>query len=178
MSRLILSLCVTGSLVVAISRAEGQSGTDPYYGTTGARLGAMIQSVIADSANSYDSRALRIESSWSGMRVIRGAEGPVEGTVGMFRSFDVEKLVNSSPEAVAEARSFRRNRRAASVVGALGAAVFSVGVVSSANFSNNAATPMLVIAGGGAMVWAANRLNTAYGALSRAVWWHNRGLGR
>ena len=134
--------------------------------------------VSADSASSYDSQALRLESHWGEYRVIRGAKGPIVGTVGPVRSFDVAQLVARSPVAAAEARVFQANRLPASIVGIAGALSFVTGVVVASNSSNNASSPLLVIAGTGAMVWSAQRLNTAYAALSRSIWWYNRDLKR
>src|SRR3982074_1599057 len=57
-----------------------------------------------DSSRSYDTQALRFETHWGSADIIRGANGPVIGTVGWFRDFDVEKLVASSPQAATEAR--------------------------------------------------------------------------
>ena len=51
-------------------------------------------------AHGYDAQALRFETHWGSADIIRGANGPVIGTVGWFGDFDVERLVASSPQAV------------------------------------------------------------------------------
>jgi hypothetical protein len=141
---------------------------------------APISSVIAthDTASSYDTQALRLESHWGEYRVVRGAKGSVVGTVGPVRSFDVEDLVKRSPVAAAEARVYKANHLPASIVGVAGALSFVTGVIVASNSSNNASTPVMIIAGAGAMFWSAQHMNRAYAALSRSIWWYNRDLKR
>src|SRR5258705_3313684 len=122
----------------------------------------------------YDGQALRYESSWGSARIIRGADGPLVGTAGWFRSFDVKKVVSGPPPARAEARVYQSNSFRASVVEILGATTTVVGVALAANGSNNAATPILIIGGVGAMVGGAQLFHTAYSALSRSLWWYNQ----
>lgn len=132
----------------------------------------------SDSAHKYDAQALRFESNWGNIRIIRGANGPIVGTAGWFRTFDVEKLVAASPPARAEARVYETNNLRGSIVGGLGALTLGVGVVVAANSSNNASSPVLIIAGAGAMAWGARQMSIAYSALSRSLWWYNRDLAR
>src|SRR5712671_2071635 len=132
----------------------------------------------SDSSRGYDAQALRFETHWGSADIIRGADGPVIGTVGWFRDFDVEKLVASSPQAVIEARAFKTNNFRGSLVGGLGALTLVTGAILTANSSNNAASPILMIAGAGAMAWGAQHLNSGYSALSRSLWWFNRDLVR
>ena len=134
------------------------------------------QVVSSDSTRGYDG-ALRFESFWGNAKIIRGADGPVVGTAGWFRSFDVEKVVATSPPALAEARVFKTNNFRGSVVGSIGALATVVGVVVAANGSN-AASPILIIGGVGAMGWGAQHLNTAVAALSRSLWYYNRDVAR
>lgn len=131
-----------------------------------------------DSTRSYGAGALRFESSWGNVRIIRGADGPVVGCSGWFRDFDLTQLLASSPSAVAEARVYQTDNFRGSLVGGIGAATTLVGVLVAANSSNNAASPALVIGGVSVMVWGAQHLSTSYSALSRALWWYNRDLTR
>jgi hypothetical protein len=131
-----------------------------------------------DSSRAYDSQALRYEASWGNARIIRGADGPLVGTAGWFRDFDVEKLVASSPGARAEARVYKSNSYRASIVAPIGALATLVGVVVTANGASNAASPMLIIAGVGAMAWSAQHFHIAASALSRSLWWYNRDQAR
>ena len=127
-----------------------------------------------DSTRVNANLPLRYESSWGSANIVRGADGPVIGTVGWFRGFDVEKLVESSPRAVAEARNFHTNNFRGSLVSTLGAVTTVVGIVVSANSSNNAASPILIIGGAGAIGWGLQHINIGYAALSKALWWYNR----
>ena len=138
--------------------------------------GSTADAQSSDSTRGYDG-ALRFESYWGNAKIIRGADGPVVGTAGWFRSFDVEKVVATSPPALAEARVFKTNNFRGSVVGSIGALATVVGVVVAANGSN-AASPILIIGGVGAMGWGVQHMNTAVRALSRSLWWYNRDLAR
>ena len=126
----------------------------------------------------YDAKSLRIESHWGSYRVIRGATGPVIGTVGVVRSFDLEKAVASSPVAAAEARVYQANHLPGSIAAITGTLALAAGIIMSTNSSNNASTPILIVAGAGAIGWGAVHLNNAYSALSRSLWWYNRDLKR
>jgi len=132
----------------------------------------------ADSTRNYATGALRFESSWGNVSIIRGADAPVVGTLGWFRDFDLAQLLASSPSAVADARIFETNNFRGSVVGAIGATTTLIGVIVAANSSNNASSPVLIIGGVGAMVWGAQHLSMSYSALSRALWRYNRDLKR
>jgi len=132
----------------------------------------------ADSAHSYDTRALRFESTLGNIRIIRGADGQLVGTGGWFRDIELEKLVASSPNAVSQARLYEKNNFRGSLVGTVGAVTSVVGLVLTTNSSNSASSPVLIIGGVGAMVWGVQHVNMSYSALSRALWWYNRDLPR
>ena len=131
-----------------------------------------------DSTRSTEAQALRYETYFGNARIIRGADGPVVGTAGWFRDFDVEKLVATSPSAVTDARLYKTNNIRASVVGSIGATVTLIGVAVTANASNNASSPIMIIGGVGMMAWAAQHFTIAYSALSRSLWFYNRDVGR
>ena len=131
-----------------------------------------------DSTRAYDGQALRYESYWGNAKIIRGADGPVVGTAGWFRSFDLEKLVAPSPSALVEARRYNTNNFRGSVVGSIGAATTLIGILVTANGSNNASSPVLIVAGVGTMAWSAQHFRIAYSALSRSLWWYNRDVAR
>jgi len=131
-----------------------------------------------DSTRAYDGQALRYESYWGNAKIIRGVDGPVVGTAGWFRSFDLEKLVAPSPSALVEARRYNTNNFRGSVVGSIGAATTLIGILVTANSSNNASSPMLIVAGVGTMAWSAQHFRIAYSALSRSLWWYNRDVAR
>jgi hypothetical protein len=131
-----------------------------------------------DSSPAYVSQALRFESRWGSADIIRGGKGPVIGTVGWFRDSGIEKLLESSPQAVTEAREFKSDNFRGSLIGGLGALTVVTGAVITSNSSNNASSPILIVAGAGAMFWGAQQLNRGFSALSRAVWYYNRDLKR
>jgi hypothetical protein len=179
-SRILRALLVGASVSAATAGAQSINHAAPPVASSesGTAASAARTAARSDSSHSYDAQALRFESRWGSADIIRGADGTVIGTVGWFRGFDVEKLVESSPHAVSEARAFKTNDFRGSLVGGLGALTLGVGVILTSNSSNNAASPILIIAGAGAVAWGAQHLNTAYSALSRSVWWYNRDLVR
>lgn len=138
--------------------------------------GSTAEAQSTDSTRSYE-QALRFESYWGNAKIIRGADGPIVGTAGWFRSFDVEQVVASSSAARAEARVFKTNNFRGSAVTSIGALAAVVGVVVASKGSN-AASPILIIGGVGAMGWGVHHLNKATAALSRSLWWYNRDLVR
>jgi len=133
---------------------------------------------VGDSVRNSDALPLRFETSWGSADIIRGADGPVVGTVGWFREFDVEKLVASSPRAVTEARIFATHNFRGSVASAIGATMVGVGILVAGNNSHNASTPIIIFAGGGAIGWGLQQINAGYGALSKSLWWYNHDQSR
>lgn len=178
-SRVFQALVFSASMIGATAGAQTIGHAAPPVAAPGS--GTTIVSgrtpPASDSSHGY-AQALRFETRWGSADIIRGANGPVIGTVGWFRDFDVEKLVASSPQAAQEARVFKSNNFRGSLVGGFGALTLVVGAVVTANSSNNAASPILIIAGAGTMAWGAQHLNKGYSALSRALWWYNRDLAR
>jgi len=175
-----LALLVSASFSGVSAQAQASDHPAPPVATTATSNGpaapaSRVQSA-ADSARAYSTQALRFESSWGSANIVRGAEGPVVGTVGWFRDFDVAKLVESSPKAVVEARDFQSKNFRGSLVSSIGAATVAIGIVVSANSSNNAASPILIIGGAGAIGWGLQHINSGYAALSKALWWYNRDL--
>ena len=182
-SRIFLALFASASIFGVSAQAQSQSKDHPAGPTaSGAPLATAPASSHAptkpDSSRGNSDQSLRFETSWGNADIIRGPDGPVIGTVGWFRDFDVEKLVESSPRAVAEAKSFETNNFRGSLVSAIGAATVAIGIVVSANSSNNAASPILIISGAGAIGWGLQHINRGYGALSKALWWYNHDTGR
>jgi hypothetical protein len=167
-------LCGAGAKARAQSRNKGETASGPA--ATNPAVSAAERAT--DSTRTYAASALRFETSWGNVSLIRGADGPVVGTLGWFRDFDLTQLLATSPPAVADARVFQTNNFRGSVIGAIGATTALIGVVVAANSSNNAASPVLIIGGVGAMVWGAQHLSMSYSALSRALWWYNRDLKR
>lgn len=178
-TRFIVALSIGAGLIAG---AGTRAGAQVKETEAAAAVQSVVQSThvtperAADSTHSYDARALRFESNWGNVRIIRGASGTVLGTAGWFRDFDVEKLLASSPQAAAEARVYQTNNFRGSLVGGIGALTAVTGILITANSSNNASSPVMIIGGIGAMVWGVQHLNKSYSALSRALWWYNRDL--
>jgi hypothetical protein len=178
-SRILRALLIGASVSAATAGAQTISHAAlPVAKSGSGTAGSARTAPPSDSSHSYDAQALRFESRWGSADIIRGANGPVIGTAGLFRDFDVTQLVGSSPQAVTEARAFKTNNFRGSLVGGLGAATVVVGAILTSNSSNNAASPILIVAGAVAVAWGAQHLNRGYSALSRAVWWYNRDLTR
>ena len=183
-SRFFLALIAGASILSgARTSADAQTAGEntravPAAGTSSVPNVPEHVTATTDSARSYDARALRVESSWGNIRIIRGADGEVVGSGGWFRDIDLEKLVASSPNAISQARLYEKNSFRGSVVGAVGAVTSVVGLVLTTNSSNSAASPALIIGGVGAVVWGVQHVNMSYSALSRALWWYNRDLPR
>lgn len=177
-SRILWALLASAS-VIGVS-AQAQANDRPVAPAATSKTGtapAVSPSrapASSDSGAVSKTGALRYESSWGSADIIRGADGPVVGTVGWFRDFDVEKLVESSPRAVAEAKDFQTRNFRGSLVSTIGAATLAIGIVVASNNSNNASSPILIIGGAGALGWGLQHINSSYTALSKALWWYNR----
>jgi hypothetical protein len=183
MSRYFLAFCLVGATAaVAPTLALAQSDKGDLT-VTESKWGDAINAATAaakppENPNSYDARALRLESSWGHARILRGVDGLVVGRTGIFNTVNVEQIVAGSSRAETEAKLFRASHRPGALAAAVGAVTFTVGLIAATNNANSAATPMLMIAGAGGMFWGARQLNTAYASLSRAIWWYNRDLAR
>jgi hypothetical protein len=177
-SRILRALLIGASVSAATAGAQTIGHAAPPVANSESKTaaGSARAAAASDSSHSYDAQALRFESRWGSADIIRGANGPVIGTAGLFRDFDVTQLVGSSPQAVTEARAFKTNNFRGSLVGGLGATTVVVGAILTSNSSNNAASPILIVAGSIAVAWGVQHLNTGYSALSRALWWYNRDL--
>jgi hypothetical protein len=179
--RIFWALSIGASLMAAGGAAGAQSREVESTKASAAASSAsspLRETNPSDSTRGYDARALRFETNWGNVSIIRGASGTVIGTSGWFRDYDLEKLLAGSPRAVAEVRDYKTQNFRGSLVGGLGALTTVVGVVIVANGSNDASSPILVIAGVSGMVWGAQHLSMSYSALSRAIWWFNRDATR
>lgn len=165
----------------ATARAQGREteASPALHGVAGATRSASDGvSIVPDSSHSYDARALRFETNWGNVSIIRGADGSVVGTAGWFRDSGIESLLATSPSALKDFREYQTNNFRGSLVGVIGAATTVVGLLVATNSSNNASSPVMVIGGISAMVWGAQHLSRSYASLSRALWWYNRDLVR
>jgi hypothetical protein len=132
---------------------------------------------VATEAQSYDQNALRLEMNFGDERIVRGIEGTVVGKIGVFRGLDVTQVVAASPNAVAEAREFQRNYRRGTIL--LGLGLISLGAsvgTSQMHDVGRGITPGLTIATFGLITYGGGKLQRAYNALHKSLWWYNRDL--
>ena len=132
---------------------------------------------MAADGQSYEQSALRLETNFGDVRVVRGTEGMVVGKIGFFRGDDVTQFVAASPNAVAEAREFQRNYRRGTIMLGLGLISLGASVGSSQIHDvNRAITTGLTIATFGLITYGGGKLQKAYNALHKSLWWYNRDL--
>ena len=132
---------------------------------------------MAAEGQSYEQNALRLETNFGDVRIVRGIEGTIVGRIGVFRGVDVTQVVAASPNAVAEAREFQRNYRPGTFV--LGLGLISLGAsVGAAQIQNvsSGITTGLTIATFGLIAYGGSKLQRAYNALHKSLWWYNRDL--
>ena len=125
----------------------------------------------------YDDNALRIEGRFGDIRVVRGAAGVFVGKLGTFGGIDLAKLVGSSERATLEARQFGHNYWPGTAF--LSAGIVTLGMwmgVSRINDVNPTITTGLLVGATGLIVYGGGRLQSAYNALARSIWWYNRDL--
>lgn len=180
-SRILWALFAGASLLGVNAQAQTKDRPAPPTSpaaSSGTAVGASHVMARSDSLRTADDRTLRYQSSWGSADIIRGADGPVIGTVGWFRDFDVQKLVESSPRGVIEAKNFQSNNFRGSLVSSIGAGTLAIGIVVAGNNANNASSPILIIGGAGAIGWGLHLINNGYAALSKALWWYNHDQAR
>ncbi len=133
--------------------------------------------MLSAQDGSYDENALRLEGHRGDMSIVRGLQGTVLARIGGFRSVDVAKLMSPSEKAMAEGKKFTRDYGPGSWLAGLGIATLGAGIgVSQIHDVNRGITGGLIIGGTAVLVYGAGRLENAYNALSRSIWWYNRDL--
>ena len=133
--------------------------------------------VLAAQDGSYDENALRLEGHRGDMRIVRGVEGTVLAHIGGFRTTDVAKVVSPSEQAMAEAKIFSRDYGPGSWLAGLGVAAMGAAIgASRINDVNRAIPTGLTIGAAALLIYGGGRLENAYNALSRSIWWYNRDL--
>jgi hypothetical protein len=139
-------------------------------------LTAEVVPMVAEG-QSYEQNALRLDTNFGDVRIVRGVEGTVVGKIGVFRGVDVTQVVAASPNAVAEAREFQRNYRPGTIVLGLGLVSLGASVgASQIHDVNRGITTGLAIATFGLITYGGGRLKKAYNALHKSLWWYNRDL--
>jgi hypothetical protein len=143
----------------------------------GAYLSLGGATVLNAQESSYDESALRLEGHRGDIRIVRGAQGTVLASIGGFRTPDVVKLVSPSEKAMTEAKIFSHDYGPGSSLAAVGLAALGIGIgVSNIHDINRGIPAVLTIGGTALIVYGGGRLQNAYNALSRSIWWYNRDL--
>lgn len=139
-------------------------------------LGA-TEMVAQDS--SYDENALRLESRVGNLQIVRGLQGTVVAQAGLFHGPKITSLVSQSEKALAEARVFERNYEPGQTFAALGIATLGAAIGASRIPDINAAIPSGLTAASFLLIaYGGSKLESAYRALSRSIWFYNRDLKR
>jgi len=131
---------------------------------------------IEAQERTYDEDALRLDSGFSGLRILRGVSDSIVLKVGIVKAVDVARLVAPSPNAVAQARIFEANYRQGVWTAAVGVAVWAAGYAISRIGANQPVPLGLTFTTVALVTYGAMRIDTAKRALSKAVWWYNRDL--
>ena len=138
-----------------------------------------VSVLTAQEGTTYDDSALRLEGHVGDVRIVRGVQGTVLGRIGVFRGIDVAKLVSPSEKATIEAKNFARDYGPGTWLTSLGIATLGTWIgVSQIHDVNRGIATGLLLAGSGLIAYGGGRLQNAYNALSRSVWWYNRDLTR
>ena len=129
--------------------------------------------------SSYDENALRVESRLGDLQIVRGIQGTVVAQAGLFHGPKVTSLVSQSEKALAEARVFERNYEPGQAFAALGIATLGAAIGASRIQDINAAIPSGLTAASFLLIaYGGSKLESAYRALSRSIWFYNRDLKR
>jgi hypothetical protein len=125
----------------------------------------------------YDEKALRVDQRHGTISIVQGASETTVLKIGAFRTAHVTGIVSPSPNAVAEARIFERDYLPGARITSLGIAMLGAAIGSSKIPDLNQAVPIgLSIAGMSLIIYGGRKLENAYRALSKSVWWYNRDL--
>ncbi len=127
---------------------------------------------------SYDSSALRLEWHFGDMRIVRGTSGSLVGSVGALHTPDLVKIVAPSENAVREAREFNRNHLPGSIAAMVGGIIFGAALVVAEHNDPSWGLTSARVASAALLLYGGFRLNRAYTALSKSIWWYNRDLKR
>jgi hypothetical protein len=129
--------------------------------------------------SSYDENALRVESRLGDLQIVRGIEGTVVARAGVFHGPRLVALVSPSEKAVAEAKVFERDYEPGQAFAALGIATLGAAIGASHIQDINAVIPSGLTAASFLLIaYGGSKLESAYRALSRSIWFYNRDLKR
>jgi hypothetical protein len=177
MSGLISAVCLASILTAALPTiGTAQEDHAVPARTEGPGSVSVNTSVRADTTDSYDSNALRLETHMGEFRIVRGINGPVVGKIGIFSRPDMAQLVAPSENALHEGREFNRNHGPGMAAGVAGMVVFATAIAASHAAGPNWGLTAATVGGGALMVYGGIKLDRAYSSLSKAIWWYNRDL--
>jgi hypothetical protein len=137
----------------------------------------VIAAAATAQERSYDESALRIEEHMGTLSLVRGTSETVVAKIGTFRGGTVAEVLSPSPRAVAEAKVFQNNYRRGAWMAAIGVATLGAAIGATRVSDLNQAIPTsLTVVSVSLIAVGGLKLDTAYRALARAVWWYNRDL--
>lgn len=144
-----------------------------------AQLMSLGATAMGAQDSSYDENALRVESRLGDLQIVRGIQGTVVARAGVFHGPKVANLVSQSEKALAEARVFERDYEPGQSAIALGIATLGAAIGVSRIQDINAAIPSALTAASFLLIaYGGSKLESAYRALSRSIWFYNRDLKR
>jgi hypothetical protein len=144
-----------------------------------AQLLTMGGTTMAAQESPYDVTALRVESRQGNLRILRGVDGTVVASAGIFHGPGITQLVRSSENALAEAKVFERDYDPGQRLAALGVATLGAAIGATRISDVNPVIQVgLYATSFVAIGYGAKKLESAYRALSKAIWWYNRDLPR
>jgi hypothetical protein len=127
--------------------------------------------------STYDENALRVETHYGDLQIVRGVQGTVVASAGVFSGPKVANIVSRSERALAEAKAFERDYQPAQSVVAIGIATLGAAIGAWRVPEINPGIPTgLTIVSVSLITYGAMKLERAYQALSKAIWWYNRDL--
>ena len=129
--------------------------------------------------SSYDENALRVESHLGDLQIVRGTQGTVFARAGLIHGPKVTNLVGLSERAVAEAKVFEHDYDPGQYMVGVGIATLGAAIGAYRIPDINNAIPSGLMAAGVLLIgYGGSKLESAYRALSKAIWWYNRDLKR
>ena len=174
-----ISALRVGCLLIAALPAVAVTQTtrsEQVSSDLGSRVSIASSKVTSDSADSYDARALRLETHKGEFRIVRGLDGPVVAKLGFFSRPDVVSLVAPSENAMREARNFSRDRGPGMAAAIAGLLITGVSLAASHASGSNWGLVTATTGGVVLMLYGGVRLDNAYSSLSKSIWWYNRDL--
>jgi hypothetical protein len=136
-------------------------------------------SVLTAQGPGYDDSALRLEGHGGDLRIVRGVQGTVVAHIGGFRTPDVSAIVSPSEKAMIEAKSFAHDYGPGNWIAAVGIVAVGAGIgVARVHDANRSIPTGLAVSGAALILYGGTRIQSAYNALTRSIWWYNRDLKR